>query len=90
MTDQGSKPKVLSRIAQFTAALSKLMTIRMIWKDKNISLSSKIRLMGSLIVSVLSYACETWTLIADIQEKLQATEMRCLGNCWHLVQKTHH
>lgn len=36
MTDQGSKPKVLSRIAQFTAALSKLMTIRVIWKDENL------------------------------------------------------
>lgn len=45
ITDQGSKPKVLSRIAQMTAALSKLKTIWVIWNDKNISLSSKIRLM---------------------------------------------
>ena len=44
ITDQGSKPKVLFRIAQMTAALSKLKTIWVIWRDKNISLSSKISL----------------------------------------------
>ena len=47
-------------------------------------------LMGSLIVSALLYACETWSLIVDIQKKLQATEMRCFGNCWHLIQKPYH
>ena len=78
VTDQGSKPEVLSRIAQTTAALARLKTI---WSDKHISLSSKIRLMRSLVISVLLYACETWTLTADILKKLQATEMRSLGNC---------
>ena len=50
VTDQGSKPEVLSRIAQTTAALARLKTI---WSDKHISLSSKIRLMRSLVISVL-------------------------------------
>ena len=74
VTDQGSKPEVLTRIAQTTAALARLKTI---WFDKHISLSSKIRLMRSLVISVLLCACETWTLTADIRKKLQATEMRC-------------
>ena len=74
VTDQGSKPEGLSRIAQTTAALARLKTI---WSDKHISLSSKTRLMRSLVISVLLYACETWTLTADILKKLQATEMRC-------------
>ena len=60
VTDQGSKPEVLSRIAQTTAALARLKTI---WSDKHISLSSKIRLMRSLVISVLLYACESWTLL---------------------------
>ena len=51
-TDQGSKPEVLTRIAQTTAALARLKTI---WNDKHISLSSKIRLMRSLVISVLLY-----------------------------------
>ena len=39
ITDEGSKPKILSRIAQTTAALARLKPI---WIDKSISLSSKI------------------------------------------------
>ena len=33
--------------------------------------------MRSLVISVLLYTCETWTLTADILKKLQATKMRC-------------
>ena len=35
VSDDGSKPEILSRIAQATAALTKLKTI---WRDNNISL----------------------------------------------------
>ena len=31
--------------------------------------------MRSLVISVLLYACETWTLTGNILKKLQATEM---------------
>ena len=71
--DQGSKPEVLSRIAQTTAALARLKTI---WNDKHISLRSKIRLIRSLVISVLLHACEAWTLTTDILKNLQATEIR--------------
>ena len=37
ISNEGSKPKILSRIAKTTAALSRLMII---WRDKNISLAS--------------------------------------------------
>ena len=46
ITNEGSKPEILSRIAQATAALKRLKPI---WIDKSISLSSKTRLMLSLI-----------------------------------------
>ena len=39
ITDEGSKPKILSRIAQTTAALARLTPL---WNDRSISLSSKI------------------------------------------------
>ena len=49
-TDEGSKPEILSRIAQTTAALTRLKPV---WNDKRISPSSKIRLMRSLVTSIL-------------------------------------
>ena len=42
--DEGSKPEVLSRITQAAALMTKLTVI---WNDKNIAISSKIRLMRS-------------------------------------------
>ena len=39
ITNEGSKPEILSRIAQTTAALT---TLKPVWIDKSISLSSKI------------------------------------------------
>ena len=39
MTDEGSKPEILSRIALITAALTRL---KLVWNDRSISLSSKI------------------------------------------------
>ena len=45
ITDEGSKPEILSRIAQTTAALTSLKPV---WNNRSISLSSKIRLMRSL------------------------------------------
>ena len=34
-----------------------------------ISLSSKIRLMRSLVTSIFLYACESWTLTAELKEE---------------------
>ena len=49
ITDEGSKPEILSRIAQTTAALTRLKPVLI---DKSISLSSKIRLMRSLVTAL--------------------------------------
>ena len=67
VSDEGSKPEVLSRIAQTTAAVTKL---KVICNDKNITISSKIRLMRSLAMSIFLYACETWTITADIERRI--------------------
>ena len=52
ITDEVSKPEILSSIAQTTAALTRLKPV---WIDKSISLSSKIRLMYSLFTYNCSY-----------------------------------
>lgn len=73
ISDEGSKPEILSRIAQTTAAMTKM---KIIWNDKNITIGSKIRLMRSLVMSIFLYACESWTLTADTERRIQALEMR--------------
>ena len=86
VSDEGSRPEVLAKIAMTAATLARLQTI---WKDKKISLSSKIRLMRSLVHSVFLYACETWTLTADLERRIQATEMRCFRRLLGISYRDH-
>ena len=73
-TDEGSKPEILSRIAQTTTALTRLKPV---WNDRSIFLSSKLQLMRYLVTSIFQYAHESWTLTAELQRRLQAMEISC-------------
>ena len=86
ISNKRSKPEILSRIAQTTAALSRL---KIIWRDKNISLASKVKLMRTLILSTFLYACESWTLTAEIERRIQALEMRCYRRLLNISYKEH-
>ena len=72
VSDEGTKPEVLSTIAQTTAAVTKL---KVIWNDKKTAISPNIRLMLSLAMSIFLCACETIT--ADIERRKQAFLLRC-------------
>ena len=86
VSDDGSKPEILSRIAQATAALTKLKPI---WRDNNISLGSKVKLMRSLVSSIFLYAYESWTLTAELEKRTQAFEMRCYRRLLNISYKDH-
>ena len=86
IADEGSKPEILARIAHATAALAKH---KIIWNDRNIALSSKIRLMRSLVMSIFLYACEYWTLRADTERRIQAMEIRCLRKLLGFTYRDH-
>ena len=70
ITDENSKAEILSRRA---AALTRLKPV---WNDRSISLSSKIRLMRSLVPSIF-------------QRRIQAMEMRCYRNILRISYKDH-
>ena len=84
ITDEGSKPEILSRIAQTTAALT---TLKPVWNNRSISLSSQIRLVRSLVTSIFLYACESWTHTAELQKRIQAMEMRWYCKILHISYK---
>ena len=77
---------LLYRIAPTTAAWTRLKPV---WIVKSISLSSKIRLMRSLVTSIFLYACESWTLTAELQRRIHAMEMRCYRKILCISYKAH-
>ena len=76
ISNAGSKPEILSGIVQTIAALS---ILKPIWRDKNISLASKAKPTWTFILSTFLYECESWTLTAQVERRIQALEMRCDG-----------
>jgi len=67
----GSKAEILARAAQTSAAMGK---IKSMWKDQNISLQTKVKLVYALIYSIFLYACESWILTAEHQRRIQTME----------------
>ena len=49
-----------------------------IWRYNTISFASKFKLCMSLVTSILRYGCETWTLLADSEKRMQALKTKRL------------
>ena len=66
--------------------LSTLPEMNAIWRAKTLKVKGKIKLMRAIVVSIILYRCENWTLTDKIWRKLQAFEMKCcrrvLGITW--------
>ena len=86
INDKGSRTEILSRAAQTAKAVAKLKPV---WKDTNISLKTKLTLLRALVISIFLYACESWTLTAELQKRIQAVEMRCYRRILGISYKDH-
>ncbi|XP_072020354.1 uncharacterized protein [Amphiura filiformis] len=86
-SDVTSSTEVRTRIAVATASLTKLQTI---WKDENISIQNKIKLLRAIVISTALYGCESWTLYhGGRQRRIQAFELRCYRRLLGVFYKEH-
>ena len=68
--------EVVSRIGKAYYTFAKLE--KHLWSRSEISLGTKIQVFKCLVLSVLLYASETWTLLATDLAKLEVFQMKCL------------
>jgi len=61
-SDGYCRPDMKWRIGLASSVTSSLRTI---WTDKRLSLSTKLRVYQTLVLSVQLYASETWTVLAN-------------------------
>ncbi|KAK3744540.1 hypothetical protein RRG08_056677 [Elysia crispata] len=80
ISEDGSKTEILA------TAMARPKTI---WKHRNIPLGIKVKLQRALVISVMLYACEPWTLNTDQQRRIQVVEMRRLRRLLGLPYKDH-
>jgi len=90
-SDGYSTPEIHRRLGMASSIMGQLDTI---WKQQRLSLQTKLRLYSSLVLSVLLYGSETWTLRKTDSSKVQAFHMmsqrRILGIKWydHITNST--
>lgn len=81
--DGRSTIEIKTRLAIATSAMAKLSKI---WRSREISFSTKMKLYKSLVLSILLYGCESWTLTAETTKRVQTFETKCfrrlLGISW--------
>ena len=64
--------EIKKRIATAKDAFQKLS---LILKNRNISMTTKFRILKTYVWSTLTYGCECWTITSDIEKKIEAAEM---------------
>ena len=82
--DGSSTKEIKARIGIATSAMTRLAKI---WRGNTISFPVKIRLYKSLVLSTLLYGCESWTLTADTERRIQAFESKCFRRMLHISYK---
>ena len=68
--DGTSLKEVKIRLAQAHSAMTRLV-VGLLWKNKTISFSARIKLRKSPVLSVLLYECESWTLTVDLERRIE-------------------
>ena len=83
----GSKLEILSRIAQATAALTRLKPV---WNDKSVSLSPKIRLMHPLPYPPSCMLVNHGLSQQSCKEEYKLWKWGATQHTWHLIQRPHY
>ena len=86
MPDSGrSANEVKIRAAMAMSSSAKLDKL---WKGQTISFGVKLRLLRSILISVLLYGCKSWTYNEEIVKTINAFEFKCyrrlLGIFWRI------
>ena len=74
-TNEGSEGDISRRIG---LARGIVQSLSKIWSSREISKNTKLLVYETLVLSVLLYNSETWTLKVTQQNRLKVFEMACL------------
>jgi len=64
-------------MCRIALASSVMSSLQQVWKDRYLSLPTTIRVYKILVLPILLYACETWTVLAADERSLEAFHINC-------------
>jgi len=74
-SDGQCRPDLTGRIGLACAVMTSL---KRIWSDKRLTLDTKLPIYQTLVLSVLLYTADTWTLLSADVRTLDAFHQKCL------------
>ena len=66
--------------SRLNKARSSFYNLRGVWKARNVSLVTKMKLFNAIVMSTLLYGSECWSLRVALQNKLGVFQRRCFRN----------
>lgn len=60
-----------------------------IWYSHQVKLTTKYKLYNTLVVPILLYRCDTWTLLVETVKRIQTFENKCLGKLLRMSCQKH-
>ena len=75
--------EINNRISRASAAFGQLT--ERVYLNRNLKLPTKIRVYQAIVLSILLYGSESWTLYSKQLNKLNAFHMRCLRRMLHIT-----
>jgi len=73
-SDGRSMQEIHRRIGIASGIMGRLSNV---WQQSRLSLATKLRVYNSLVLSVLLYGCETWTILKSDKRKREAFHTSC-------------
>ena len=64
-------------------------TLNKVWDAHNISLTTKLKLFNSIVISVLLYGCESWKRLKEIENRVRRFESGCLRKILNIMWYDH-
>ena len=84
---------ILSPVLFFSQGLHKPLQLLQSWSPfgeiTTYLLDQRWNWCASLVISIFLYACESWTLTAELEKRTQAFEMRCYRRLLNISYKDH-
>ena len=74
---------------RITSAMAAMAGVDRIWRCNTISFGSKFKLYKPVFIPIFLYGCETWTLLADSEKRIQAFEIKCLRKLLRISHLEH-
>ena len=74
---------------RLATALASMVKYNKIWRNKKITVNTKVRLLKAVITSIALYGCQSWTLSKEMEKRIESFEFKCYRHMLQIPYTAH-